>query len=92
MAQLILEYDREGDILEASTDEYTATIAQDIGDDVWLKVDVLKGVPRGFIILNLAKRKQPIRLPVVLQGIEIQGIVYDKPGQEWLVKPSVSVS
>jgi len=72
MAQLILEYDREGDILEASTDEYTATMARDIGDDVWLKVDVVQGVPRGFIILNLAKRKQPIRLPVVLQGIDIQ--------------------
>ncbi len=72
MAQLILEYDREGDILEASTDEYTTTIAQDIGDDVWLKVDALKGVPRGFIILNFAKRKQPIRLPIVLQGMDIQ--------------------
>jgi len=72
MAQLILEYDREGDILEASTDEHTTTVAQDIGDDVWLKVDVLKGVPQGFIILNLAKRKQPIRLPVVLQGMDIQ--------------------
>ncbi len=72
MAQLILEYDREGDILEASTDEYAATIAQDIGDDVWLKIDVLKGIPRGFIVLNFVKRKQPIRLPVVLQGIDIQ--------------------
>lgn len=68
MAQeLTLEYDREGDILEASSSIFNGTIiAKDIGDDVWLKVDEKTGAIAGFLILNLLKRKAPVKLPLSL--------------------------
>ncbi len=65
--ELILQYDHEGDILEASSDESATIIAQDLGDDVWLKIDVNTGIPQGFIILNFTKRKEGVKLPVILQ-------------------------
>lgn len=67
MAQeLILEYDREGDILEASSTGHGVTVAKDIGDDVWLKVEEKTGAIVGFLILNLSKRQHPLRLPLSL--------------------------
>ncbi len=67
MAQeLILEYDREGDILEASSNVHGATVAKDMGDDVWLKVDEETGAIAGFLILNFSKRRRPLRLPLSL--------------------------
>ncbi|MCX8103075.1 MAG: hypothetical protein N3E42_01340 [Candidatus Bipolaricaulota bacterium] len=67
MAQeLILEYDREGDILEASSTVHGPIIAKDIGDDIWLKVDEQTGAIAGFLILNFIKRQRPITLPFSL--------------------------
>ncbi|MFN4217764.1 MAG: hypothetical protein ACK4HB_00525 [Candidatus Bipolaricaulia bacterium] len=83
MAQeLILEYDREGDILEASSDVRAAAIAKDMGDDVWLKVEESTGAIVGFLILNLSKRKKPVKLP---SPFAQHLLLKPKPGEEYLV-------
>lgn len=83
--ELILEYDHEGDILEAFSEENAVTIAQDIGDDVWLKIDANTGAPLGFIILNLTKRS--VKLPVFLQRPTTPWPLrpVSKPGEEYLL-------
>jgi hypothetical protein len=72
--QLILEYDRSGDILEASLDDRTLTIARDLGDDVWVKVDAETGAWRGFIVLKLTKHQHPVRLESPRQAPLAQSI------------------
>lgn len=85
MAQeLIIEYDREGDILEASSSTHGTTIAKDIGDDVWLKVDEETGAVAGFLILNFSKRKDPVKLPLLFEQYLLLQSPF-KPGEEYLV-------
>ncbi|GBC76518.1 hypothetical protein HRbin07_00720 [bacterium HR07] len=75
MAQeLILEYDSEGDILEASSSTHGATIAKDVGDDVWLKVEEDTGAVVGFLILNFIKRQRSVKLPLALAASDLASL------------------
>ncbi|GEM_PF-2073122 len=86
MAQeLILEYDREGDILEASSRGHGTTVAKDIGDDVWVKIEEETGAIVGFLILNFSKRKDSIKLPLGFEQFYRSELQLPPTGKEYLV-------
>ena len=76
---ILLEYDRAGDILEASVEGTAPILARDIGDDVWIKVDALTGAWRGFIVLNATKRTSPIEIPLDI------ALLAQNRGKDWII-------
>jgi hypothetical protein len=89
--RLILEYDRNGDILEVSLNNRAPTIVRDFGDDVWVKVDAETGAWRGFIVLNLTKHQRPARLESTSAGISSCQLLRDWSCHQGRIKYALSV-
>ena len=67
-----MHYDEEGDFLEIRTGKPTESIYEDIGEDIFQRIDEKTGEIRGFAVFNFKKRTENLKdidmpLPVKLK-------------------------
>jgi len=71
--ELIIHYDKEGDLLEVRSGAFTSCYMEDIGNDIFKRIDKKTGALKGFTIINFKKRTEKsnnidISLPAVLES------------------------
>ena len=63
--KLHLHYDEEADFLELRVGKPTASVYEDIGDDIFKRIDEKSGEVKGFAIFNFKKITEK------LKGVEV---------------------
>lgn len=59
--KLNVYYDQEGDFLELRIGKPTSSVYNEIGNDVFQRVDEKTGMIKGFAIFNFKKRTQKLK-------------------------------
>ncbi len=70
--KFMIHYDEEGDLLELRIGEATDAYYEDIGDDIFERIDKKTGEVRGLAIFNFKKRNEnqttvDVELPIKIQ-------------------------
>ena len=59
--KLHIHYDEEADFLELRVGKPTASVYEDIGDDIFKRIDEKSGEVKGFAIFNFKKRTEKLK-------------------------------
>lgn len=72
--QLHLHYDKEADILECRFGEATESYYEDLGKEIFKRIDKKTGKMCGFIINSFKKRteKKPLNIDIPLTPVVLQ--------------------
>ena len=70
--KLNIYYDKEGDFLELRIGKPTASIYEDIGNDVFKRIDEKTKEVKGFAIFNFKKRTEKLKDIDVSLPVEIK--------------------
>lgn len=64
-----ISYDEEGDLLEIRMGKPTISYMEDLGNDIFQRIDEKTGKTKGFTIINFKKRseKKAIEIPAILE-------------------------
>ena len=70
--KLTIHYDEEGDLLELRLGEPTESYYEDLGNDIFERIDRKTGEVRGLAIFNFKKRNEKqtaidVELPIKMQ-------------------------
>jgi len=70
--KLHIYYDEEGDFLELRAGKLTPSVYNDIGNDIFQRIDEKTKKVKGFAIFNFKKRTEKLKSIDVLLPIELK--------------------